>query len=58
MNSFRAHFSVVGFINHRTTEVPKIVQIDSLLDVRTLELQTLLSKLTMKSNAKSAMEEP
>jgi hypothetical protein len=52
------HFSVVGFINRGTVEELRIVQLDPLLDARTLGLQTSLFKLTMRSNAKSAMEEP
>jgi hypothetical protein len=58
MNTIRGHFAVVGFVNRGTVEEPKIVQVDPLLDARTLGLQTSLFKLTMKSNAKSAMEEP
>ena len=57
MSTLRVHFSVVGFINHGTVEEPRIVQIDPLLDARTLGLQTSLFKLIMRSNAKSAMEE-
>lgn len=58
MNILRIRFAVVGFINCGTTEEPKIVQIDPLLDAWTLGLQALLFKLTMKSNAKSSIEEP
>lgn len=58
MSTLRAHFVVVGFVNRGSVEEPRIVQIDPLLDARTLSLQTSLFKLTMKSNAWSAMEEP
>jgi hypothetical protein len=58
MNTIRGHFAIVGFVNRGTIEEPKIVQVDPLLDAWTLGLQTSLFKLIMKSNAKSAMEEP
>jgi DNA primase large subunit len=48
----------MGFINRGIAEEPRIVQVDPLLDAWTLGLQTSLFKLTMRSNAKSAMEEP
>jgi hypothetical protein len=35
-----------------------MVQVDPILDARTLGYQTSLFKLTMKSNSKGAMEEP
>ena len=57
MNTLRAHFSVVGFINCGTAEEPRIVQIDPLFDAWILGLQTSLFKLIMRSNAKLAMEE-
>jgi hypothetical protein len=35
-----------------------MVEVEPMLDARTLGFQTSLSKLTMKSNSKGAMEEP
>jgi hypothetical protein len=35
-----------------------MVQVDPILDARTLSYQTSLFKLTMKNNSKGAMEEP
>jgi hypothetical protein len=49
---------VVKFVNFGTTEEPKIRQLDPLLDACILGFQMSLFKLTIKSNAKQAMEEP
>jgi hypothetical protein len=58
MKTLRSHFGVVRHINRGTKEDPKMVQVEPLLDARTLGFQTSLFKLTMKSNNKGAMEEP
>jgi hypothetical protein len=58
MKKIRGHWCMVRSVNFGTAEEPKIRQLYPLLDARTLGFQTSLFKLTMKSNAKQAMEEP
>jgi hypothetical protein len=58
MKTLRSYFGVVRHINRGTKEELDMVQVEPLLDARTLGFQTSLFKLTMKSNSKGAMEEP
>jgi hypothetical protein len=58
MKTLRGHFGVVWHFNRGSKEEPQMVQVDPILDARTLGYQTSLFKLTMKSNSKGAMEEP
>jgi hypothetical protein len=58
MKTLRGHFGVVRHFNRGSKEEPQMVQVDPILDARTLGYQTSLFKLTMKSNSKGAMEEP
>jgi len=56
--TLKSHFGVVKHVNFGTTAEPEKQQVDPLIDVRLLTLQMSLFKLTMKSHAKAAMEEP
>jgi hypothetical protein len=58
MKTIRDHYCVRKSISVGTDEEPRVKHIEALLDARTLGLQSSLFKLTMKSNAKSAMEGP
>jgi hypothetical protein len=58
MKTIRDHYCVGRSLNLGTEEEPRLKQVEPLLDARTLGLQSSLFKLTMKSNCKSAMEEP
>jgi hypothetical protein len=58
MKTIHDHYCVGRSLNRGTDEEPCVKQIEPLLDTRTLDLQSLLFKLTMKSNYKSAIEEP
>jgi hypothetical protein len=58
MKTLRSHFCVAMHINQGTKDKPQMVQVEPMLDARTLGFQMSLFKLTMKSNSKGAMEEP
>jgi hypothetical protein len=58
IKTIQTQYFVVRSVNFRTTDEPKIKQVDPLLDAHTLGFQTSLLTLTMKSNAKRALEEP
>ena len=58
VKTLRSHFGVVRSVNFGTVDAPDCQQVDPLLDGRLLMLQMSLFKLTMKSNAHAAMEEP
>jgi len=48
----------VKYVDFGTAEEPEQQQVDPLINMRLLMLQMSLFKLTMKSHAKAAMEEP
>jgi hypothetical protein len=58
IKTIQTQYFVVRSVNFRTTDEPKIKQVDPLVDAHTLGFQTSLLTLTMKSNAKRALEEP
>jgi hypothetical protein len=58
MKTLRSHFCVARHVNRGTKDEPQMVEVEPMLDARTLGFQTSLFKLTMKSNSKGAMEEP
>ena len=58
VKTLHSHFGVACFVNFGTVDAPVCRQVDPLLDGRLLMLQMSLFKLTMKSHAHAAMEEP
>ena len=58
MKTLGSHFCVAMHINRSTKDKLQMVQVEPMLDIRTLGFQMLFFKLTMKSNNKGAMEEP
>jgi hypothetical protein len=58
MKTLRHHFCVTKSVSKGDANEPVAKQIQSPLDACTLGFQTSLFKLTMKSHAKAAMEEP
>jgi hypothetical protein len=57
LKTLKAHFYELRSVISRSEKDEVSTQVFEPLDARTLDLQTSLFKLTMKSNAKSAMEE-
>ena len=58
MKTLCSHFGVVRFVNFGTVDAPDCWYVDPLLDGQLFMLQMSLFKLTMKSHAHAAMEEP
>jgi hypothetical protein len=58
LKTLKAHFCELRSVISRSEKEGVSCQVSKLLDARTLDLQTSLFKLTMKSNAKTVMEEP
>ena len=58
VKTLRGHYSMHRTVNFGTKDEPVMREIEPLIDGRLLSLQTSLFKLTMKSHAKEAMEEP
>jgi hypothetical protein len=58
LKTLKAHFCELRSVISGSEKDGVSTQVFEPLDARTLDLQTSLFKLTIKSNAKSAMEEP